>query len=466
MAFDLCIIGAGSGNFVVDKRLADYQIALVEAGRFGGTCLNAGCIPTKMMVLPADLASANRDAAAVDVELKVEKVDFEAITSRIFTKTDAHSAAALNHRKKLPNVTVFQDLAYFVDPHTLQVGDTRITADRFVLAAGSRPVLPDISGLDDHYLAPLIHTSDSIMRIKSLPKRMIIVGGGYISAEFAHIFSSYGTRVTVVNRSGALLRQEDRDVSERFTDLMSKKVVLRLNQRPISLEAGYRGGICLRTADGFNWEYNYEADVILFATGRRPNSDTLNLEAAGVAVDQDSGVVLVDEHQQTSADHIYALGDISNTYQLKHVANAESRTVLHNLLVDLTGEGEKVATDHRFVPHAVFSNPQVASVGATEHQLEADGTDYVAHTQKYSDVAYGWAMNDDSSFCKVLADPKTGLLLGAHIIGPQAATLIQPLIQAMSFGLDVRSMARGQYWIHPALSEVVENAILGLKLDS
>jgi mycothione reductase len=200
--------------------------------------------------------------------------------------------------------------------------------------------------------------------------------------------------------------------------------------------------------------------VLLVATGRRPNGDTLNLAATGVEVDDD-GYVIVDRHQHTTTEGIFALGDVSSHLQLKHAANHEMRVVRHNLL----HPDAMVNSDHRFVPHAVFSEPQVASVGVTERQAREQGLDYVCATQEYGSVAYGWAMEDTEHFAKVLADPKTGHLLGAHIIGPQAATLIQPLIQAMSFGLTAHEMARGQFWIHPALSEVVENALLSLPLD-
>ena len=171
------------------------------------------------------------------------------------------------------------------------------------------------------------------------------------------------------------------------------------------------------------------------------------------------GQIRVDKHQRTSQPHIWALGDVSSDWLLKHVANAEARTVAANLLID---GGELAVTDHRYVPHAVFTEPQIAAVGATEEQLQEWGAPYVGFTQRYADVAFGWALEDEGHFVKLLADPRSWHLLGAHIIGPQAATLIQPMIQAMSFGQTVQELARGQYWIHPALTEVLENALLGL----
>jgi mycothione reductase len=190
------------------------------------------------------------------------------------------------------------------------------------------------------------------------------------------------------------------------------------------------------------------------------NSDTLDLATTGVEVDE-NGLVRVDEHQRTTADGIWALGDVSSPWQLKHVANHEARVVQHNLL----NPDDLMASDHRFVPQAVFSGPQVASVGLTEQACREQGLRYAVGQRDYGSVAYGWAMEDTDHFAKVIADPATGQLIGAHIIGPDAANLIQPLVQAMSTGLDLLTMARGQYWIHPALAEVIENALLAVELD-
>jgi mycothione reductase len=200
-------------------------------------------------------------------------------------------------------------------------------------------------------------------------------------------------------------------------------------------------------------------DELLVAVGREPNSDLLNLDATGVEVDRE-GRVVVDAYQQTTVDGIYALGDVTNPHQLKHVANHEARVVKHNLL----NPDDRIEADHRFVPHAVFSSPQIASVGVTEEQAQERGIPYVKAVQRYADIAYGWAMEDTTGFAKVLADPETGQIIGCHVIGPQAPTVIQPVVQAMSFGLDAYTMARGQYWIHPAMPELIENALLQLDL--
>jgi mycothione reductase len=200
-------------------------------------------------------------------------------------------------------------------------------------------------------------------------------------------------------------------------------------------------------------------DTLLVAAGRVPNGDLLDLEKAGIEADRE-GRVLVDDQQRTSVDGVFALGDASSPFQLKHVANHEAKVVQHNLL----HPGSPRRTDHRFVPSAVFTDPQIASVGLTETEARDAGWDITVKVQNVGDVAFGWAMEDTTGLCKIVAEKGTGRLLGAHLVGPQASTLIQPLIQAMQFGLDAHTMAVGQYWIHPALPEVVENALLGLEI--
>ncbi|HEX7658658.1 MAG TPA: mycothione reductase [Pseudonocardiaceae bacterium] len=468
--FDLVIIGTGSGNSILDERFADWDVAIVEKGRFGGTCLNVGCIPTKMFVHTADIASSATEGPRFGVDSELRGVRWTDVRDRIFGRIDPIVEGGRLYRVEHPdnsNVTVYPGTARFVGPKRLAITPNNggaagtntetntetITADRIVLAAGARPMIPDVPGLDD---VPF-HTSDTIMRLPALPRRMAILGSGFVAAEMAHIFSSFGVAVTVIARSGALLRREDADVSMRFTELARQRWDVRTHRKTVRAERAGEG-VCL-SLEGPEGAETVDADLLLVAVGRHPNSDLLNLSATGVPVD-DAGHVLVDEYQRTPVDGILALGDICSPWELKHVANHEARIVRHNLL----HPDQPKAADHRFVPHAVFSHPQIASVGLTEARARELGVSYVTGCQEYAGIAYGWAMEDTTGFAKLLADPDSGQLLGAHIIGPQASSLLQPLIQAMSFGLDARSMARDQYWIHPAMPELIENALLDLPL--
>ncbi|MBM7243865.1 mycothione reductase [Rhodococcus fascians] len=457
--FDVVIIGSGSGNSIVDHRFDDKKVALIEENStFGGTCLNVGCIPTKMYVYAAEVARTVRDSAKYGIDAHVDAVRWPDIVERVFGRIDPISEGGKRYRAEgSPNVTLFQGHASFVGPRTIDTGTgTTITADRIVIAAGSRPIVPqsiEDSGVD-------YHTNNDVMRLPALPEHLVILGSGYIAAEFAHVFSALGSKVSIVARKDSLLRALDADIAKRFTELARAKWDVHLDSgdtRGIS-EGGLHG---VELSDGTK----VLGDAFLVAVGRQPNGDRLNLGAAGIELD-DEGRIVVDEFGRTTAEGVFALGDVSSPYQLKHVANQEARVVQYNLLQDAWhGDTSALRTyDHRFVPAAVFTDPQIAEVGMTEEQARDAGLDITVKVQNYGDVAFGWAMEDSEGLCKIIAEKGTGKILGAHIIGAQAPTLIQPLIQAMSFGLSAQDMARGQYWIHPGLPEVVENALLGLDL--
>ena len=449
--YDLAVIGTGSGNTVVTHKFKDWgRIAIIEENIFGGTCLNVGCIPTKMFVYPADLARDARHAPTLGVDTTYDGARWPEIRDRIFGRIDPITRDGEAYRRRLPNIDVYDEHCTFVDDHTLDTGSAGIiTADQIVIAAGGRVSVADIPGLDDVDF----HTSDTVMRLPDLPRRLTIVGGGYVAAEFAHVFSALGTEVTQLERGPALLRHQDEEISRCFTELAGRQWNLRLETETTKVER--RGdATVLHLSDGAE----LEADVLLMATGRESNADRLGLENTSIEIAD--GRVVVDEYQRTTAAGVWALGDVSSDYQLKHVANHEADTVRHNLL----HPDDLVASDHRFVPSAVFTSPQIASVGLTSQAAREQGTAHRAITHDYAEIAYGWAMESPAGeqFVKLLTTPDGEQLLGAHIIGPQASLLLQPLVQAISLGTPIARMARNQYWIHPSMAEVVENALLKL----
>jgi len=456
-SYDLAIIGTGSGNSILSDRYAKKRVAICEQGAFGGTCLNVGCIPTKMFVYAAEVADTIRAASRYGINAHIDQVRWDDIVSRVFGRIDPIAIGGEDYRRAQPNVDVYDRHTRFAavqddGRYRLRTDDGQeFTAAQVVIAAGSRAeVPPAILDCGVNY-----YTSNDIMRIAELPKHMVIVGGGFVACEFAHIFSALGVRITMVIRGGSLLRHLDDTLSQRFTRIASSKWELRSHRNILGSHEN-RAGIVLELDDGSD----LQADVVLVATGRRSNGDQLDTEKAGVELDDRR--VVVDEYQRTSARNVFALGDVSSPYELKHVANHEARVVQHNLLCDWDDTVAMTATDHRYVPAAVFTDPQVAYVGLTENEAVAKGFDVSCKVQQYADVAFGWAIEDTTSIVKLVSDSATDRLLGAHIMGPQASSIIQPLIQAMTFGLTVKEMARGQYWIHPALPEVVENALLGL----
>jgi mycothione reductase len=464
--YDLAIIGSGSGNTLISPEWDDRQVVLVEGGTFGGTCLNVGCIPTKMYVYPAGLATAAAESSRLGVDLFLDGVRWRDIRDRIFTRIDAISSGGRKYRAdELQNVRLIEDYVRLTGERSFETPSGEvITADQLVIATGSRAVRPEIPGIS----LPQVHTSDTVMRLEDLPKRLLILGGGYIAAEFAHVFGAFGTEVTIAVRSGGMLRHLDETVSEAFTEQAARQWDLRLDTDVTQITANDDGSVTARL-NGPAGPADLEVDAVLVAIGRTPNTDTLGAAQAGLDL-HDDGRLAVDDYQRVLRDGapvegLWSLGDASSDYQLKHVANHEAKIVAHNLL----HPEELRASDHRFVPAAVFSHPQVASVGMTEEQAlahaDATGSAIVTAVQHYGSTAYGWAMEDVTGFVKIIAEQQTGRILGAHILGHEASMIIQPVIQAMSFGLDAQTMARGQYWIHPALTEVLENALLNLKTD-
>lgn len=269
----------------------------------------------------------------------------------------------------------------------------------------------------------------------------------------AHFFGSLGTHVTLADRGAALIKNEDEAVAQRFTEVYQRRfdILLHAQAKRVS-QAG--GGVTVHFEINGR-PHDVTAEILLFASGRRPNSDRLNLAVTGIEMD-DRGRVLTNAFMETSVPGIYAFGDLASRYKLKHIANAEARHITAQLL-----GAERHPMVYDGGPHAIFGNPQVASVGITERQAVAEGIRYITGRRQYGETAYGWAMEDTESFVKLIADPETRLLLGAHIIGPQASLLIQPLVQGMKYGQTVDQMAQVIY-IHPALMEVVEQALLEL----
>ena len=455
---DLVIIGTGSGNTILDERFADWDVAIIEHGVFGGTCLNVGCIPTKMYVYAADVAETIRRSSPFGIDAGVDKVRWADIRDRVFRRIDPIAAGGQRYRQhEQKNTTVYLGHARFTGERTLSVAPTaggepiEVTGDRVVVAAGSRPVVPDVvteSGVP-------FHTSDDVMRLDEVPRRLIVLGGGYIAAEFAHVFSALGSEVTIATRGPALLRDQDREVSKRFTALAQDRWTVHLGSVPERVAQLEDGSIALTFPGG----ERVVGDALLVAVGRVPNGDLLDAEKGGLTMHPD-GRIVVDDQQRTAVENVWALGDVSSPHQLKHVANHEAAVVGHNVV----HPEDPRRTDHRFVPAAVFTDPQIAQVGVREQDIVDPTIRYTTKIQAFGDVAFGWAMEDTTGFLKVIATCD-GTLIGAHMMGPQASTLIQPLIQAMTFGLNAREMATGQYWIHPALPEVIENALLGLALD-
>ena len=443
---DLIVIGTGSGNRVVDDSFADLDVAIVEQEqRFGGTCLNVGCIPTKMLAYTGEVVDTIADASRFGVHAQLDGMDWPAVRDRVFGRLDPIARDGRSGRVDTPWITVYTGHARFTGPRALDVDGVALTADRIVVAAGSRPTVPPpVEDADLPY-----ETSDTIMRRDRVPKRLAVLGGGYIAAELAHVFAAAGAEIVMIEQADTLLTGQDETVAEEFTALATKRYDLRLG-RELTQVSGAPDALRITLDD----DATVGADALLVAVGRTPNGDRMDLAAAGIAVD-DAGRIVVDAHQRTTADGVWALGDVCTPVPLKHVANREADVVRHNL----RHPDDLVSAGHDLVPSAIFTRPQIAAVGATEQDLRDRGAAYRVGVARYRETAYGWAMQDDTGFCKVLVDPADTALLGAHIMGPQAPTLVQPLVLAATLGITARTLVERPYWIHPALTEVVREAL-------
>ncbi len=450
--FDMIVIGSGSG-LEVSSEAADrgLSVAVVEHGPFGGTCLNRGCIPSKILIHSADVMETIQQADLFGIKAEVSAVDWDFIIKRASDTVDGDAQTVEEGNRQHPKIAVFKDTARFVGEKALEVGGERISAEMIVIAAGTRPRVPKIEGIRD---VPFI-TSDEALRLPKQPRRLIILGGGYIAAELAHFFGALGTEVTIVHRGPRLLRQEDDDVAARFTEVYQRRFTMLLNT-VIKRAAREGDEIALEVASDGRTR-TVKADALLLAVGRVSNTDVLDVAKTGMAVDE-RGFINTDEFLETNVPGIWALGDIVGRYLLKHSANLEAAYVANNIF----NPDNKVAVDYHAMPHAIFASPQVASVGLTERAARESGVPYVTGSYRYYDTAYGSSIEDKDGFVKALADRESGEILGCHIIGSEASMLIQEVVNAMRMRLTTDAITQSIY-VHPALPEVVQRAFGSLR---
>lgn len=448
--FDLVVIGTGTGldvaNWAAESGL---RVAIVEKGRLGGTCLNRGCIPSKLLIHCADVAETVRRAGLFGIRVNGFEVDFPAIVRRATASVDSDSDAIEAGLRATENPRLFQGEGRFVGEKRLRVNGEDLVAEKFLLAHGARPTIPPIEGLAD---VPYL-TSTEALRLPKQPASMIVVGGGYIGCELGHFYASLGTRVTILGRRPNLLPGEDEEIAHAFTRAFARRVDVRASTE-VKRVARDGDGVRVEAVHRETGETStLRADALLVATGVTPNSDTLDLAKTGVKVDAE-GYVDTDDYLETSAPGIFALGDAVGNFLFKHSANHEAKYVIQNLL----DPARKVAVDYHAMPHAVFGSPQVAGVGYTEQELRRLARPHVVGKYRTRETAMGHAIEDEDGFVKFLVEPESGKILGCHIIGHEASTLIHEVVVAMTAGEGTLANVRDAIHVHPALSEVVQRA--------
>lgn len=453
--YDLIVIGSGAGmNVAADAVGQGMHVAVVDHGPMGGTCLNNGCIPSKILLYPADVVRALSDASQIGVEGRITNIDFSLIMERARSFVEEGRQEMIEGIKATEELTWHKETGHFVDDYELAVGDERITAPRIVIASGSRPWIPDINGLQEAGYIDNI----TLLELEAPPRSLLVIGGGYIACEYAHFFSALGTEVTIIGRNPQLLKAEEPEISAVVQGRLGRFVDIHTNYEVIAAHKGRRKKTVVARHRETREEREFQAHEILLAAGRRSNADLLKPENTGVQTD-DHGWIKVNSHLETSKHNIWALGDALGRYMFRHTANAEASIVSNNIFAE-----EKIEMDYHAVPHAVFGYPQVGAVGLTEAQVKAMEYQYLVGRAHYDDVTKGYAMGETVSMVKVLVELETRRILGCHIVGPEAAILVQQITYLMNAGHeDYFPLADAQV-IHPALSEVIISAFANLRL--
>lgn len=446
--YDVIVIGSGGGSKITRPAAnLGHTVAIIEKGALGGTCLNHGCIPSKMLIHPADIVSEIRDAYRFELEVNQHiDVRFSDLVNRVTRTVTADSDSIAPMYEAHERITYYPHACHFVSDKVIEVNGEQITADRIFIVAGCRAHIPAIPGLEG---TPYL-TYKEALRNSVQPKKLLVIGGGYIAVELGYFYGAMGTQVEFIVRSG-MLRSEDDEVREAFEATFSSRFPVHFKSSPTQVR--YEGNIFYVTVrDENNTDRVLTADALLVATGVIPNTDVLQLAHTSI-VCSESGYVQVDDFLQTSVPGVYAFGDIIGTHLFRHAANYQGEYVFNRVFGDATGP-----LRYPPMPHAVFSWPQVAGVGVTEQEAIAKGIPYVAARNDYKNSAMGMALQSTFGFCKLIFHRETHALIGAHIMGKDASTMIHMCIAYMKMNATVEDMLDTIY-IHPALPEIIRNTV-------
>ena len=438
-SYDLVVIGAGSGGVRAARIAASHgaKVAIIEEYRVGGTCVIRGCVPKKLLIYGAHFAEDMEDAARFGWDIPEKNFHWDVLRDNVLAEVDRLEGL---YRKTLDTVGVDMYDARGVlkgeGKVELSTGET-LEAKKILIAVGATPNMPDIPGIE-HGI-----TSNEVFHLDKLPKRVAIAGGGYIANEFAGIFNQLGARVSVVNRSDQILRGYDEQLRDRLLQIsMTKGIVFHFNSTFRSITKKDDGTIHLEM-DGCE---DMDVDQVLFATGRKPNIDGLGLEAAGVEVED--GAIKVDEYSKTSADNIWAVGDVTDRIQLTPVAIREGHA-----FADTEFGGMDKKADHGCVPSAVFSHPPIAAVGMTESEArQAFGNEVKTYTSDFRAMKNVLADRNERSLYKLVCHPQDGRVVGIHMIGPEAPEILQAAAIAVKAGL-TKEQFDDTVALHPTMAE-------------
>lgn len=445
--YDAIVIGSGSGLILVDEALAHgMRVALVDRGPLGGTCLNLGCIPSKMLIFVADRIMEVQDSYKLGITSQIQSIDFSEVMARMRLSIGDTAGDIRDSLASTEDLDLYHQEGWFTDEKTLEVGGEKIWAPVIFIASGSRPYIPDIPGLNStSYL-----TNETLLRLTERPESLVIIGGGYIGVEYAHFFSAMGTNVTLIESGDRLVMSEEPEISELLLTKLRGRFPVYTNTTVTTVKQE-SGRVRVMATSGGGADLEFTAERLLLATGRRSNADLLRVANTGIEVD-DREYIKVNPHMETNVKNVFAVGDANGLYMYTHVANQEALLAGHNFF-----HGGHESMSYVAAPHAIYSHPQIASVGLTEAQAKRQFEIGIGRAG-YRDVAKGQAMMETDGFAKAVVEYDSGRILGFHIIGPYAPIIIQEVVNAMESGGHTDEILAGMH-IHPELPELIQRTL-------
>jgi len=446
--YDVIVVGAGLGTSIVFKALSEgLKVALIDKAKVGGTCLNVGCVPSKNLLFPADRIREIQESKKLGVHANVLRIDFTSIMERMRNVVKNGRKYMTKEIKNSKNLDFYNGPGYFVAESLLKVKNDEIGGEKIFIASGARPSIPSLKGLEDtEYL-----TNETVLDLKRRPKSLILLGGGYIATEYGHFFAGMGTKVMVIQRNKRLVLNEEPEISELLKKKLEKQMDIYVNTETSEVRQS-KSGIIIHVKDKETGrEKKLMAEKIMIATGRKSNADLLEVKNAGVETDE-ANYIKVDDYLQTNKENIWAFGDAAGKQMFTHSGDKEADLAWHNATQE-----KKIKMDFQVVPHAIFTHPQIASVGLTEEQARKDYKILVGRA-RYSDIVKGEAMMEEDGFAKAIVEKETERILGFHIIGPEASNLIQEVVNAMVNKVSMKSITDSMH-IFPALSELIPETL-------
>jgi mycothione reductase len=450
--YDAIVIGSGCGLNIVEETLAHgLKVALVDKGPPGGTCPNLGCIPSKILIFAADRIAEIQEAKKLGITVDIKYIDFHAIMERMRTSVRKGQEEIRHGLSHAPKLDYYEGEGRFTGAYTLEINGEHIKGEKIFIAAGSRPLIPPFKGIDSvDYL-----TNESVLELKERPESLLIIGGGYVAVEYGHFFAAMGTRVTILEMADRLVLAEEPEISALLQQELARRMDVHTGVRAEEVKVNGSGVMVTVSDAKTGRKKDFTARRVLVAVGRRSNADLLKVDQTGVEVDK-KGFIRVNDYLETTKKNIFAVGDINGQQMFTHVANAEAALAAHNALHD-----SRLKMDYSATPHAVYSHPQIASVGMTEEGARKAHQVLVGKA-KYSSVAKGEAMMEENGFAKAVVEAKTEKILGFHIIGPYAPILIQEVINVMAAKGNINHLQTAMH-IHPALPELILKTLTNLE---